>query len=182
MSPAVRRLVLDTNVYISAYGFGGKPASLMRAVIAGDFDLVTSPAILAEVAEKLYDVLGFDDAHVREAIGQLCRIAEIVRPEPSIHVISDEPDNRVLECAVAGGADAIVSGDRHLMELGTFEGIRILKVAEVQTDREAEARRLRATAAAKRMKRIGADIGIGSSDTASLVAEARAAESSRHDR
>jgi len=130
MSPVARRLVLDTNVYISAYGFGGKPAALMRAVIEGAFDLIVSPAILTEVADKLYDVLGFDDAHVREAIAQISRIAEIVRPEARLHVITDDADNRVLECALEGAADAIVSGDRHLLELGVYEGIGILKVAD----------------------------------------------------
>ena len=64
---------------------------------------------------------------------------------------------------------------------GLIQEASVRYIARSQTDREAEARRLRATAAARRMKRIGADIGIGSPDTASLVAEARAAESSRHD-
>lgn len=127
----MRRLVLDTNVYISAYGFGGKPATLLRAVIEGTFELVVSPTILAEVADKLYDVLGFDDDHVRDAIAQLVRIAEVVRPEMHLHVIADEADNRVLECALEGAADAIVSGDRHLLELGAYDGIQILKVAQV---------------------------------------------------
>ncbi len=130
MSPVARRLVLDTNVYISAYGFDGKPAALMRAIIEGEFELLVSPAILAEVADKLYDVLGFDDVHVRETIGQICRIAEIVRPVARVQVIADDADNRVLECAIEGAADAIVSGDRHLLELGSFEGVEILKVAD----------------------------------------------------
>ncbi len=131
MRPATRRLVLDTNVYISAYGFGGKPAALMRAIINGEFELIVSPAILAEVADKLYEVLGFDDDHVRDVIRQIIRTAEVVRPETRLHVVADEPDNRVLECAAAGEADAIVSGDRHLLDLGEYRTIRILRVAQM---------------------------------------------------
>lgn len=124
------RIVLDTNVYVSAYGFGGKPARVLAAVISGEHTLVTSPALLAEVADKLYAVLGFDDEHVSEVIRQVARIAEVVRPAVSIDLVADEPDNRVLECAVEGGADVIISGDHHLLDLVSYQGIRIVRVAE----------------------------------------------------
>ena len=125
------RLVLDTNVLISAYGFGGKPAELMRAIIDGEHALVTSPALLTEFAEKLYDVLGYDDDHVRAALQQLARVAEIVRPEVKLHVIADEADNRVLECAVEGAAEMIVSGDHHLLDLGEYHGASIVRVSSL---------------------------------------------------
>jgi putative PIN family toxin of toxin-antitoxin system len=125
----VRRLVLDTNVLVSAYGFGGNPADLMRAIIEGEYQLSTSPALLAELADKLYTVLGFDDEHVRAVVAQLARIAEVVRPQVTLHVVADEPDNRVLECSHAGAADAIVSGDHHLLDLGEHGGVPILRLA-----------------------------------------------------
>lgn len=124
------RVVLDTNVYISAYGFGGKPAAVMRAAILGEFELVVSPAILAEVAEKLATVLDFDREHVEEVVRQIARISIIVRPEARLRVVADDADNRILEAAIASGAQIIVSGDRHLLELGTWEGIRVARVAE----------------------------------------------------
>ena len=80
MRPEVSRVVLDTNVYISAYGFGGKPAQVMRAAILGEFELVTSPAILTEVADKLESVLGFDRAHTTDVVQQIARVATVVRP------------------------------------------------------------------------------------------------------
>jgi putative PIN family toxin of toxin-antitoxin system len=126
----VSRVVLDTNVYISAYGFGGKPAAVMRAAILGEFELVVSPAILAEVAEKLATVLDFDREHVEEVVRQIARISIIVRPEARLRVVADDADNRILEAAIASGAQIIVSGDRHLLELGTWEGIRVARVAE----------------------------------------------------
>jgi len=123
------RVVLDTNVYISAYGFGGLLAELVRAAIRGEIDLFTSPAILAEGARVLTDKLGFDDAHVEQAVRQVARIATVVRPTIRIQVIADEPDNRVLECAVSADADLIVSGDRHLLALGAYDGVHVVSVA-----------------------------------------------------
>ncbi|KAF0206994.1 MAG: putative toxin-antitoxin system toxin component, PIN family [Actinomycetota bacterium] len=131
MKPARRRVVLDTNVYISAYGLGGKPAALMRAAILSEYTLITSPAILTEVADKLYEVLGFDDEHVRDVIRQIARVAEVVRPTDRVHILADDADNRVLECAVAGEADLIVSGDKHLLDLGAYESVRVARVAEL---------------------------------------------------
>jgi putative PIN family toxin of toxin-antitoxin system len=124
------RVVLDTNVYISAYGFGGAPARLVRAAILREIELVTSPALLAEVARILADKLAFDSEHVEEVVRQIARIATIVRPMERLAVLSDEPDNRVLECARAGDADTIVSGDRHLLGLREYSGISIVGVAE----------------------------------------------------
>lgn len=126
----MHRAVLDTNVYISAYGFGGKPGALLRAAILGRFVLVTSVQILTETADNLYSVLGFDDEHVTAVVRQLARIAEVADPEERLAILNDEPDNRVLECAVKANADVIVSGDRHLLDLGEFRGIRIVRVAE----------------------------------------------------
>lgn len=125
----MRRVVLDTNVYISAYGFGGKPAAVLREGILGTYALVVSPAILTELADKLYEVLGFDDEHVGGVIRQIARVAEVVRPSDTIRVIRDEADNRVLECAVHGDADVIVSGDKHLLDLGEYADVRILRAA-----------------------------------------------------
>lgn len=129
MRRVVSRLVLDTNVLISAYGFGGKPAELMRAIIGGEHVLITSPALLTEFADKLYSVLGYDDDHVRAAVQQLARLAEIVRPDATLRVIADEPDDRVLECAVEGRAEVIVSGDHHLLDLGEYGGVPIVRVS-----------------------------------------------------
>jgi putative PIN family toxin of toxin-antitoxin system len=126
----VSRAVLDTNIYISAYGFGGKPAELLRRAIEGEFELVASPALLLEVAEKLESVLGFDRAHTEEVVRQIARIATVVRPEARIAVLSDDADNRVLEAAVDSDADTIVSGDHHLLDLAEHEGIRIVRVSE----------------------------------------------------
>ena len=130
MRQEVSRTVLDTNVYISAYGFGGKPAQVMRAAILGEFELVTSPAILTEVAQKLESVLGFDRAHTTDVVQQIARVATVVRPVGRLDVVADDSDNRILEAALESGAEIIVSGDRHLLALGEWESIRVMRVAE----------------------------------------------------
>jgi predicted nucleic acid-binding protein len=67
---------------------------------------------------------------VRAALKPIGRAATIVRPAGRIDVLVDEPDNRILECAVSAAADAIVTGDRHLLELKRFRGIAIVRLAD----------------------------------------------------
>lgn len=123
------RAVLDTNVLVSAYVFGGNPEKLLRDAIRGEFELITSPALLAELARILGDRFDFDTPHVEVVIRQLVRVGSVFRPQTRLHVITDEADNRVLECASQGEADTIVTEDAHLLDLGEYEGIAIVKPA-----------------------------------------------------
>lgn len=120
------RVVLDTNVLVSALGFGGKPGELYRLALEGGLQTLTSRVLLLELATTLRTVLGFDDRHIDSALQQLIRVSELVEPGQRLAVVADEPDNRVLECAIAGEADLVVSGDGHLRALGEFRGIPIL--------------------------------------------------------
>lgn len=123
--------MFDTNVFVSAYGFGGKPADALRLAIFGEVRLLVSPALLAELSSVLRRVLGYDDRHVEAVLRQIVRLADVVRPTANLRVFSDDPDNRVLECAIDGSAEMIVSGDRHLLDLGEFQGIRVMTVSEL---------------------------------------------------
>lgn len=124
------RVVLDTNVLVSAYGWGGKPATLVAKAFTEEFRIVSSPALLAEFARVVQRGERFDDAAVREVVMQIVRVAVIVRPEHRLAVLVDDDDNRILECAIEGEAAMIVSGDRHLLDLGHYEGIEIVTVRE----------------------------------------------------
>jgi putative PIN family toxin of toxin-antitoxin system len=123
------RVVLDTNILISAFVFpGGAPEFVYRAAIQLRIELVTSPVLLAEFGRVLSGKFGWDPAMAEEAVRQIARIGTIVRPKRHLSVIEADPDDdRVLDAAVAGEADTIVSGDRHLIRLARWEGIRILK-------------------------------------------------------
>jgi len=71
------------------------------------------------------------EADITAYIKQIARRSTVVRPAVTLSVVEDEPDNRVLECAVTGGADLIVSGDRHLLRLGTYSNIPIVRTIDL---------------------------------------------------
>jgi len=133
------RVVFDTNVYISALMFGGVPGSLLDLALLQSFLLVVSPALLDELDEKLrekFEVAAEDAAIIRD---KLESIAEIVRPDMVLRVITDDPDdNRVLECAIKGSADYIVTGDRHLLKLRNYDAISIVTVRQFLDEAQLE--------------------------------------------
>lgn len=126
------RLVLDTNVLISAFVFpGGAPEGVYRMAIERDVELVTSPPPLAELSRILTDKFGWGPGMADGALAQVVRSGTVVRPTRRVSVVTDDPsDDRVLEAAAEGGAEFIVSGDRHLLRFGEWEGIRIVKPAD----------------------------------------------------
>jgi putative PIN family toxin of toxin-antitoxin system len=127
------RIVADTNILISAFVFpGGPPERVFRHAVEGRVELVTSPALLAEFGRVLTEKFGWEPAMVEEAVALVVRHAEIVRPHRRVRVVTDDPsDDRVLEAAKAGDATVIVSGDRHLLRLRSWEGIRIVNAADL---------------------------------------------------
>ena len=126
------KAILDTNVLISAYVFpGGKPETVYRLALEGRLEIGTSLALLAEFGRVLGQKFGWVPDQVEAAVAQVARIAVVVEPNETIHVIKADPaDDRVLEAARAFGADMIVSGDRHLLDLGTWSEIEVLSPAE----------------------------------------------------
>lgn len=125
------RVVADTNILISAFLFGGLPRVFVDLGLGGAFDLVTSHALLAELGEKLRGKFAVPETRASAIQNLLQREATVTRPSFVLNVVSDDPDdNRVLECAVAGEADFIVGGDKHLLRLGSHGGIAIITVRQ----------------------------------------------------
>jgi putative PIN family toxin of toxin-antitoxin system len=125
------RVVLDTNVIVSGIGWGGAPAAILDAVSDDQLVLVTSAPLLAELRRVLeYPKL----AKVIQGGAQLADLVAasgvVVAPTRTLTVVSDDDDNRVLEAAIEGAADYIVSGDTDLLDLGSFRGIPILTPAD----------------------------------------------------
>ncbi len=125
------RVVADTNVFLSALVFGGPPEEIMILARKGQIELLVSSAILLELATVLKGKFDWHETEVADAIRAIGYCSKSVEPASVIKEIKDDPDNRVLECAVDGGADFIVSGDHHLLELESFRGVRIMKARDL---------------------------------------------------
>jgi putative PIN family toxin of toxin-antitoxin system len=127
----VTRAVLDTNTWVSGLGWGGPPGEVVEAALAGRFDIVTSPALLDELRRVLaYPKLAaiFDD--VDEIVGLIALASHVVRPVLTRDLARDPDDNRVLEAAIAGNADVIITGDADLLDLQVVQGVRIVTPAD----------------------------------------------------
>ena len=121
------RVVFDTNILVSALVFpGGQGEAALRRIIEETDQLILSRPIL----DELLDVLGRKFARDVEELAHvavfLSESAIIVAPKRRLRVVKDDPDNRVLECAVAGRAEAIVTGDKAMLALKRYEEIRML--------------------------------------------------------
>ncbi|NOR12480.1 MAG: putative toxin-antitoxin system toxin component, PIN family [Candidatus Aminicenantes bacterium] len=122
------KIVLDTNVLISAIVFGGKPRDILEKAIKGQIQLVLSEELIGELSGVLEGrKFKYPSEIMKLIITELEAIAEVVKPEKKLKVIKKDPeDNRVLECAQKSKADFIVSGDVHLLEFEEFMGTKIL--------------------------------------------------------
>lgn len=126
------RAVLDSNVLISGFAFpGGTPHHVLQALVRGEITAVVSPHILGEVEQVLRGKLAVPEPMVRDAIGLLRERCELVDPTATAAVADLSPDdNRVLDCAVAGKAEYLITGDRGIQRLRDFEGIAIVSPIE----------------------------------------------------
>lgn len=87
-----------------------------------------SEPLMGEVLGVLGRKFAFDRDQLARVALFLSELAEHVAPRDRITVLPDEPDNRILECAVAGRADLIITGDRHMLRLGHYEGTEIVSL------------------------------------------------------
>ncbi len=123
------KVVLDTNVIVSALNFAGKPAEVFDLAIEGEIANITSEHIITEVRNILIRKFSWGTDEAEDASTLLGFFSKIVNPRRRLKVISHEPDNRIMECAVAGKANFIISGDHHLLDLENYQGIKIINPA-----------------------------------------------------
>ena len=126
------RVVLDTNVLISALLFDGVPERIFLAGLRGEIQLLTSVSLLEELGRVLKGKFKIDANSVAHTIELVKSVAEVVEVRSRIRVIlHPDGDNRVLECASDGKADIIVTGDtKHILPLSKYKGTRILSPEE----------------------------------------------------
>jgi len=131
------KIVLDTNVLVSALiNPHGKPAQIINYVFENKIRLFTSPSIMEELERvlsypKLMKRHGLNSEELKEFISDLLSIMSLIEEEKIIEVIMEDPsDNKYLSCAIDAKVDFIISGDIHLLNLGEYEGIRIVTPAQ----------------------------------------------------
>ena len=126
------KIVLDTNVYISALLFGGYPRHILRQVIEGKLELYVSDSILDEIADVLSrPKFSYPTVLLHQFLTEIEAISELVAPIRQVNCIKNDPtDNRIIECAIAANASHIVTGDHHLLELKEFETIIIVSPSD----------------------------------------------------
>lgn len=121
-------VVLDSNVFVSAFLFGGPPERIWDIIIDHSMECFISAAILDEVRNVIQrPKFRLSSEQVLSIVEDLRAICQLREPIERVDAVSrDADDNKILECALAARAEVIVTGDSHLLELDPWRGIRIL--------------------------------------------------------
>jgi putative PIN family toxin of toxin-antitoxin system len=121
-----KAVVIDANVIISAFAFGGKPAAVVELALCREFLSATGENILAEVRKNLLGKLEFLPKQVNRFLSEFSDVSSVYVPSGKVKLIQHPADSLVLEVALDAGANIIVTGDKkHLLPLGSFQGITI---------------------------------------------------------
>lgn len=120
------KVILDTNVIISALVFGGKPEKVFELVLNKQVKAYVSPILLAELIETLIKKFRFTQEKIQKTERIIKNNFFMIQPYESLNILKDTDDNRILEAAVEGECDYIITGDKELLKLGSFKKIKIL--------------------------------------------------------
>lgn len=123
-----KKVVLDTNILISALGWKGKPKLVFDRILNGEIELIISNKQLEEIIKVLdYPKFGFNEEQKSSFINILLEISTLIKIDKIIDVIKeDSDDNVIITSAVIGNVDYIISGDEHLLNLKEFKRVKIL--------------------------------------------------------
>jgi uncharacterized protein len=123
------KAVFDSNIFVSALAIpGGQAERAIDLVIDGRVTLCLSREIIHEVLGVLARKFSKDPEELARTAVFLSDLADVVAPRKKLKVLKDDPDNRVLECALTAHVDVIVTGDRAMLDLEKFRGTRILSL------------------------------------------------------
>lgn len=124
------KVILDTNVLISAILFGGKPQKVFNLAITEQVEVYTTTTLLDELRQVLIEKFRFTPEEVNLILKEFLEFVKVVKPTIKLQVIKKDPaDNQVLECALEAKADSIVTGDKHLLDLSNFHKTKIINPA-----------------------------------------------------
>ena len=132
------KLVLDTNVFISGFLWEGNEAELIRRIERKEAVNFINPEIISEIEkvisrDKFKELLVKAGLTVDEIIQKIIFLSHIVvGPKMKENVVKSDPtDDKFIECAINSNADYIISGDRDLLDLKEYKGIKIMKTSEI---------------------------------------------------
>lgn len=120
------KVILDTNVVVSAFIFGGKPEKIFTLILNKQIQAYTSPALLSELFEILIKKFNFTKEKVSYLEGVMRNNFTITYSVITINIQKDKDDNRVLEAALESNSDYIITGDKELLGLKSFKEIKIV--------------------------------------------------------
>ncbi|MCX5886394.1 MAG: putative toxin-antitoxin system toxin component, PIN family [Proteobacteria bacterium] len=124
-------VVFDTNIFISALVIpNSKAEQAIIRIIEGSDTLLLSKEIVGEILSVLSLKFHRDREAISHVAFYLSDLARMIKPTRKIRLFKDDPDNRILECAVSGRADVIVTGDKEILKLGEYEGIKIISLKD----------------------------------------------------
>jgi len=125
------KVVLDTNVHISAAILGRVCEEIIQTCRFSDLEVLISKEIIGELSDRLSQKFLWQDEQIDVFLESITEFSEVIKVDEDINYIKDDPDdNKILECAVSANCDFIVSGDRHLLILKSYKGIKILSPAD----------------------------------------------------
>ncbi|OGW26192.1 MAG: putative toxin-antitoxin system toxin component, PIN family [Nitrospirae bacterium GWC2_42_7] len=125
------RVVFDTNIFISAFVFPGTQAESAIIRILEDKDvLLLSKPIIDEVLTVMSSKFSRDREAISRVAVYLSELGQNIDTKKKVSILKDEPDNRILECAISGKADAVVTGDKQMLSLIEYQGIKIITLKQ----------------------------------------------------
>lgn len=126
------KIVLDTNILVSSVGWKGNPSKVFEEIVKGNVELVMSLEQFYEFCRVLdYQKFDFSEDQKNKFKNLILELANFFASKEKVDIIKEDPDdNVILETALAGSVDYIITGDIHLLRLKEFRGIKILKAKE----------------------------------------------------
>ena len=125
------KVVLDTNVFISALFWKGALYQIFKRILEGAVLNFVSLQILAEIKERLLDKFKLPPEKVKEFLEIIVFNSQLVYPKKKLNIVKKDPkDNKILECALEAKASFVISGDGHLLEIKKYKGIKIISPKE----------------------------------------------------
>ena len=126
-----KRIVIDTNLFISALGWGGKPEQIIDEVMHGKYKLVSSMKQFEELSAVLnYPKFDFSDNQKQRFLLLITELSTIIKTKKKLKIADDEKDNMILEIANETNIDYIVTGDDDLLRLKEFKQTKIVTVSD----------------------------------------------------